>query len=142
MASLEILIEKSDSGKLFFGVLRDNPRTRECYTFDAVRMPGRLIELVRDAIVTYKNKSRGHVDFNMIIKPDKKMVYCESRSHPGNLVRAAEEIERAYKIVSIYQRQFDNDHIRSLHPELAEYLDHIAVFPSSTFREKYRFAFR
>lgn len=140
MASLDIIIEKSDSGKLFFGVSRDDPKARECYTFDAKQLPGRLLNLVRDSVVNCKDGSQRYVDFDIAVNHKKKQVDYSSRSHPEDPVQAAKEIERAYKVVDLYRGHFNGDDNKpKLYPEVAAYLDHIAVFPKDSFGESYRF---
>lgn len=140
LANLEVIIEKSDTGKIFFGVKRDEPMTRECYTFDAVQMPGRMLELRRESLVNDQNGTELHVEFNIVINPKKQMIAYSSGSHPNDKSRAAYEIERAYKLVSMYRNSFlkNKDKVRD-YPEVAIYLSHICVYPKDRFGKEYKF---
>lgn len=138
--SLEIIIERSDKGRLFFGAIRNDPKIKACYTFDMAKTPGMLLELVREAQVKSDDGQMQHVDFDITIDTKRHIVSCSSRSHPKNPAKAAEEIERAYRFVSMYQKHFlTTPNNKRLYPEVSEYLERIISYPFNTFREKYGF---
>ena len=137
--NLEIIIEKSDSDKLFFGVSREDPMTRESYTFYmGGKNPGRLTELFRESVVRLDDGREVYHHIEIDINNDKSLISYSSKSRTYN-EQAHIEIYRAYGMVKMYRNKLQSDKDKAkLYPEVLDNVCKVVAFPSDVFKMKYR----
>lgn len=121
MSSFGIMIEKSDSGKLFFGVSRDESYACECYTFDLnSKHSSNLVEVVRDSVLNHDDGTEGFINIEIEVNHDKRIISFSSRTHHG---RPFLEINRAYTMIKLYLSHLGSDRNGAKsYPELMGYL--------------------
>ncbi len=134
---LEVIIEKSDSGRLFFGLQSDNPLVRECYSFDIADNAGCLIDLTRRNTYANKNGQDSYREVKIVVNPVRKIISYFSRTD-NKLSHVRLEIFRAYQKVRKYYENIASDKKKSkLYPEVVEYLGKIASYHQEDFHRNY-----
>lgn len=139
MNSLDIIVEKSDSGKLFFGATREKTSSVECVTFDLKNNHNnKMINIVRDSVFKFENGTEGFVNIEIDLNHEKNTIVYSTRTHKGEDDRPIFEIRRAYAIVKMYLNHLGSDKKKcKLYDELMEYL-RVAYRHETEFEKTYK----
>ncbi len=138
MNSLDIIVEKSDSGKLFFGATREKTSSVECVTFDLKsNHDNKMVNIVRDSVFKFENGAEGFVSIEIDISHERRTIVYSTKTHKGEDDRPALEIRRAYNVVKMYLNHLGSDKKKvKLYEELMEYL-RVAYRHEEGFQDSY-----
>ena len=137
IASMDLIMEYSDSGKFFFSGKRPDPkRIKLYYTFDMKDTPGCILELIRERIESKDGLER-FLSVEFQINPDNRIITNRS-GQQFTKAAACKEIWNAYKFVKIYKGKIDSDEeLKNQHPKLALCLAKVDRFNRGIFRKSY-----
>ena len=124
--TLDVLIEHSDSGKIFFGLSRADPKSQESLTFDSL---GRLLEIYRDSIVKLDDGREASLYLTANIDHEKEIISYFCRGDGDSITKVHFHIFRAYKTVQRFRDKLQNDTTKLYSTkEILDYLCNIVSY--------------